>query len=130
MPLLAACQNVGPYLEGCERRGGAKDVFLDYGENGIQVLTKKVKQESVYIIKLRPKPKNKYRDKKVTITGKGVDPGGAGVPSPSWLDTEDSYDARKEFIYCTPKVSKDQSYFYSVKVEDVGEVDPRVDVTH
>lgn len=130
MPMLAACQNWGAYSIDCEQHGKAKDVWLDYGENGIQVLTKKVKKKSLYVIKLRPKPKQKYRDKKVTITGKGVDPGGAGAPGPGWLDTEDNYDTRKEFVYCTPDISSDQSYFFSVKVEGVGEVDPRVDVTH
>lgn len=109
--------------------GRAKSVTLDYGEEGIQALTKKVKRNSMFTIKLDPNS-DAYKDKKVTITGKGVSPGGAGVPAPSWLDTSDDYNTRKKFIYCTPDVPNDQSYFFSVKVEGVGEVDPRVDVTH
>ena len=74
VPFLAACETVGPLLEDCERLGRAKSAYLDYGEEGIQILTKEVKRKSVFIIKLRPKKKADYGNKTVSIRGRSVEP--------------------------------------------------------
>ena len=130
--LTASCVTPGPDLDGCEKLGGPKTVTVSYGEGGITVTPRKnVKEKSLFIIKLKP-TSNDYKDKIVTIVGKSVTPGGAGAAPPSWLNTSDSYNTRKRFVYCSPGLSSDtaQEYTYSV---DVGPgllfVDPRVNVT-
>ncbi|MGB5576109.1 MAG: hypothetical protein WBM88_01730 [Woeseiaceae bacterium] len=106
---------------------------MSYGEGGITVTPKKnVKRKSRFFIMLKPKS-NDYKDKVVTIVGKSVDPGGAGVKPPSWLNTSDSYNTRKKFVYCTPNLpnKETQEYSYSVEVGDgLLFVDPRVNVTY
>lgn len=127
--VLGAC--VTTKLDGCEGHGWPKSVTVKYGDGGITVVPKKkVKRRSVFVIRLKP-TSNDYKDNVVTINGKSVDPGGIGVPGPGWLDASDDYDTRKDFVYCTPDLPNDteQRYKYSVKVDGLGEIDPRVDVT-
>ena len=126
--LSVACAPAITVPDGCAEHGGPKSVTVKYGAEGITVEPKKnVKRKSVFIIKLKP-TSNDYKDKVVTIDGKSVSPGGAGVASPDWLDTSDAYDTRKKFIYCTPELTdeRDQDYTYSVEIEDLGLIDPRV----
>lgn len=128
--LSAACQTIE--LEDCDQLGGPKSVTITYGDEGITVVHRKqVKRKSVFIIKLKP-TSNDYKDNVVTIDGKSVTPGGVGVPSPDWLDTSDDYDTRKKFVYCTPDIpaGPDQDYKYSVEVDGLGLIDPRVEVTY
>ena len=116
--------------DGCAQLGGPKSVTISYGDSGITVVPRRnVKQRSVFIIKLDPDTKAD-RDKVVTIDGKAVTPGGAGVKDPDWLDTSDSYNTRKKFVYCSPNVPEktDQDYTYSVEVDSIGLIDPRVKV--
>ena len=129
--LTSACVSPGTVPDGCEQLGGPKFATVEYGDKGILVTPKiTVKQKSVVSIKLKPTSKD-WWDKVVTITGKSVSPGGVGVEPPSWLNTSDSYNTRKKFVYCSPGVPDEatQEYTYSV---DVGGgllfVDPRVDV--
>lgn len=126
--LSAACQTIE--VDDCDQLGGPKSVTIEYGDSGITVDTKQVKRKSAFIIRLKPKS-DEYKDNVVTIDGKSVTPGGAGVPSPDWLDTSDDYDTRKKFTYCTPDVPENttQDYKYSVEVEGLGMIDPRVEVT-
>ncbi|MDH3303939.1 MAG: hypothetical protein OEM92_01910 [Gammaproteobacteria bacterium] len=131
--LSTSCVTPGGGPDGCEGLGWPKSVTVEYGDGSISVTPKiKVKQRSAFTIKLKPKSKD-FKDKVVEIVGKSVTPGGAGVASPSWLTTSDSYNARKKFVYCTPAVAGEttQEYKYSV---DVGGgllfVDPRIDVTN
>lgn len=127
--LLGACATVD--LAGCDKLGGPKSVTIKYGDEGITVVpSKKVQRRSLFIIKLKP-TSDDYKDDKVIIDGITVAPGGAGVAGPDWLDTDDDYDTRKKFVYCSPDLPNDteQRYKYSVKVEGLGEIDPRVDVT-
>lgn len=93
------------------------------------VETKEVKRKSAFTIKLKP-TSNAYKDKTVTIDGKSVIPATGSPPSPDWLDTSDDYNTRKKFVYCSPDVSSDRAYYYSVTVQSIGTVDPRVDVTY
>ena len=127
--LLGACASTE--LDGCEGLGWPKAVTVAYGEDGITVTPKrKVRRKSSFAIRLKPRSKE-FKDKVVTIQGDSVEPGGDGVPNPSWLNTSDDYNTRKSFRYCTPELpgDKDQEYKYTVKVEGLGEIDPRVDVT-
>ena len=131
--LSTSCATTAGDPDECEGLGWSKTVTVEYGEGGITITPKKnVRRKSRFIIRLKPKSKD-YRDKVVTIVGKSVKPGGAGVKPPSWLNTSDSYNTRKNFVYCTPDLSNetDQEYKYSV---DVGPgllfVDPRVNVTY
>ena len=127
--LSASC--VTPELDGCEGLGLSKSATVEYGDGGITITPKvNVKQKSVFVIKLKPKSKD-YWDKVVTIVGKSVTPGGAGVEAPTWLNMSASYNTKKKFVYCTPGLPSEapQEYTYSV---DVGAgllfVDPRVNV--
>ena len=116
----------------CEGLGWSKTVTVAYGEGGITITPKKnVRRKSRFYIQLKPKSKE-YRDEVVTIVGTSVDPGGAGVKPPSWLNTSDSYNTRKKFVYCTPDLTNEtaQEYKYSVEVGDgLLFVDPRINVT-
>ncbi len=130
--LSVACAPGITVPDGCAELGGRKSVTVKYGDGGITVVAmRNVKRTSVFIIKLKP-TSNDYKDNKVTIDGKSVSPGGAGVAHPDWLDTSDAYNTRKKFIYCTPEVPKDtkQDYKYSVEVDGVGMIDPRVKVEY
>lgn len=131
--LSTACASPGPQLDGCAGLGKSKSVTVSYGDGWIDVTPKvKMKQKSVFVIKLKPKSKE-YYNKLVTIEGKSVTPGGAGVSPPSWLDTSDTYNTRKKFVYCTPGTPSETTQVYKYSVE-VGPgllyVDPRIDVTH
>lgn len=132
--LMGACVTTED-VANCENLGGAKSVTVTYGDGGITVVPHKtVKRRSVFIIKLKP-TSNSYKDRVVTIDGKSVSPGGNGVADPNWLDTSDNYNTRKKFAYCTPdtpddETTRDQVYTYSVDVEGLGLIDPRVEVTH
>jgi len=128
--LSVACDPAITVPDGCAELGGPKSVTVKYGVDGIEVEEQKnVKRKSVFIIKLKP-TSNDYKDNKVTIIGESVTPGGAGVIGPNWLDTSDAYDTRKKFIYCTPELTDktDQNYKYSVEVDDLETIDPRVTV--
>ena len=131
--LTASCVSPGPNLDGCEQLGKSKSVTIEYGDGTFTIKPKiNVKQKSVFVIKLKPKS-NDDKKKIVKIVGDSVSPGGAGVEPPSWLDTSDSYNKRKKFVYCTPGLPGEvaQEYKYTV---DVGAgqilVDPRIHVTY
>jgi hypothetical protein len=128
--LSVACAPAITVPDGCAEHGGPKSVTVTYGAEGITVEPRKnVKRRSVFIVKLKPTSKE-YEDNVVTIDGESVTPGGAGVANPDWLDTSDAYDTRKKFIYCTPNVPDEtnQDYKYSIEVEELGKIDPRVTV--
>ena len=128
--LTVACAPAVTVPPDCAELGGPKSVTIEYGDKGILVVPRRnVKQKSVFIIKLKPTSKE-FHDNVVTIDGKAVEPGGDGVKDPDWLDKSDSYNTRKKFVYCTPEVpgEKDQDYIYSVEIEDLGLIDPRVKV--
>ena len=130
--LSVACAPGITVPDGCAERGGPKSVTVKYGAGGITVVPRKnVKRTSVFIIKLKP-TSNDYKDNIVTIDGKSVSPGGAGVAHPDWLDTSDAYNTRKKFVYCTPDLPNEtsQDYTYSVAVDGVGMIDPRVKVEY
>jgi hypothetical protein len=130
--LSVACVPAVTVPDGCSELGGPKSVTIKYGASGITVVPQQnVKRRSVFIIKLKP-TSNDYKDNVVTIDGKSVTPGGAGVADPDWLDTDDPYNTRKKFVYCTPDLTDktSQDYTYSVEVEGVGLIDPRLEVDY
>ena len=130
--LSVACAPGITVPDECAQLGGPKSVTVKYGDGGITVVPKKnVKRKSVFIIKLKP-TSNDYKDNVVTIDGKSVTPGGEGVEHPDWLDTSDAYNTRKKFVYCAPDLPNEtpQDYAYSVAVEDLGMIDPRVKVEY
>ncbi len=132
--LMGACVTTED-VPGCEKLGGQKSVTISYSERGITVTPhRSVKRKSVFIVRLDPKTKSD-RERVVTIVGMSVTPGGDGVKDPNWLDTSDNYNTRKRFAYCSPDTPADeekkaQVYKYSVDVEGLGLIDPRVEVTH
>ena len=131
VPLLGACETID--IDGC--RGWAKTATVNYGDSGITVTPRKnVKQQKPFVINLKPKPKNDWKDKNVIVKGTSRDP--STCPNESWLDTQDTYDVRKKFKYCTPAVPVDTDceYKYSVEVKDGSTrllfVDPRIEVEY
>ena len=119
--------------------GGARGrttTRLEYGEDDIDIKWRsRVGFGSEFRIHL--KPKKGYKDKEVEIIGRsGTRPGGGGTPF-AWLNIADSYDdlkaARKGpyLVLCVPPNTPiGTEYKFDVRVESVGEIDPRADVTY
>jgi len=86
-------------------------------------------ENSEFRIRLKPKSGNK--DKLVTIKGiSGTLPGGGSTPF-DWLDGNGkaSTAPNKTLVFCVPKdIPIGTSYKFDVTVEDIGTLDPRVDV--
>ena len=133
--LTAACAPALVAPEGCgSELSGARSVQVYYDEDGISVKAKvKVKKKKLLVVKLRPS--SDFRDKKVTIDGLSVTvdpPGGPAPASPDWMDTSDSWNDRKSFVLCVPNIPDEKRvyvYKYSVHVEELGLLDPRIEVT-
>ena len=88
-----------------------------------------VGENSEFRIRLKPKSGNK--DRLVTIKGvSGTLPGGASTPF-AWLDGNGRANSLpdKTLVFCVPKdIPMETSYKFDVTVEDIGTLDPRVDV--
>jgi len=118
-------------------RRGRTTTKLKYGKDDIDIKwMSKVGFGSEFRIHL--KPEKGYKDKDVEIIGRsGTLPGGAGNTPFAWLNIVDSYDdlkaARKGpyLVLCVPPgVPAGTEYKFDVRVESVGRIDPRADVTY
>ena len=109
---------------------------LEYGKNDINIKWKSdVGENTEFRIVL--KPKKGYEDKVVKIIGRwGRLPGGASTPF-AWLNKSGkSTDFTKQtMILCVPKddppgkVPPGTEYKFDVDIQDIGNIDPRVNVT-
>ena len=87
-----------------------------------------------FAIELKPKGNSEIRpgliveDLDVTISGKAI-----GLPS-GWLKAgpksynDTAPDGHKLFI-CVPPAQMDGAYYYNVEIDEIGELDPRADVS-
>ena len=131
---LAGCANIGDIEDECPGHGGRKSATLEYGDGYMTISPKRnVKQKSVLYIKL--KASKDFRDKEVKTVGESIDPDDGTGPSKTWLDKTGSYADGKRIVYCVPpfdaSVPREKSYVYkySVHVDGVGMIDPRIGVT-
>ena len=133
MPLLMSCASRGmPVTSACgDDYSGHKETKLDYEEDDISMKWKtKAKRKSEFWIKLSPTPD--YQDKLVTIVGvDGRLPDGT-FTSPNWLNTDGRWTTQpnKRFVLCIPDVAAETEYKFDVIIEDIGTLDPRLEVTH
>lgn len=133
--MLASCANMSEFDEECPEHTGYKSITLYYDEDGISIKAKKeVKKKSVFAIKLQPSPD--FRDKEVKTVGISVEPNDANAPGKGWLNKTGKRSISNRIVYCVPDldpaVPAENSYVfkYSVEVEDLGILDPRIEVTH
>jgi len=126
--LVSACATPADLLEKCPNHKGRYTVTLSYGEGGITIPAKKVKRKSILVIKLDAD--KKYMEAKVETKGVKVDPTTPTPPDKSWLDGAGTAKADKRLIYCVPSTPKDviYNYEYSVDVDGLGYLDPRIEV--
>ena len=135
---LAACASNGVPIKRSiadsicgESTKGKTDTKLKYGKDDIDIKWKSyVGEDSEFRIVLQPK--KGYEDKVVKIIGKwGKLPGGASTPF-TWLNKSGkSTDfTNKTMILCVPKnVPLETEYKFDVEIEDIGDLDPRAEVT-
>jgi len=141
---LVACVSNGKPVKGVipdsrcgDSTTGKTDTVLKYGKDDIVMKWKShVREHSEFRIKLRPR--KGYDSKKVKIVGiSGTLPGGAGTTSPDWLNIEKSAKELKKahkkaiLVLCVPKgIPENTEYKFDVRIEDIGNLDPRVRVTY
>jgi len=138
--VLAGCANEGMFIadnipNSCDSKGHTF-VFIEYGDGYLSakaVIKVKPGKELQYILK--PGSKSdlvKFRDMRVTITGKDSPPG-SPFPKPpdddAWLDADGIYSVDGRVLtVCVPEEPKGDKYYYTIDVENVGQLDPRADV--
>lgn len=130
-PFLWACASVQPAASTCGTGwGGHTETKLDYKEDDIDMQWKtKASRKSEFWIKLRPS--NDFREKLVTIVGvKGELPDGTPT-SPAWLNAQGRWTTQpgRKFVLCVPDVPPETEYKFDVIIEDIGTLDPRLEVT-
>lgn len=141
LPALATAVGV---LAGCVTPPDLSDLDLDckldsknpkaheisYGINNkkttLEVKEKvEVKQMTALVFKLKPKGSNaggvSYANIDVTIVGKTS-------ADKVWLPAKTANGANSLIAFCAPSVTADTTYGYEVHVDDLGMLDPRVDV--
>lgn len=121
---LAACATPGKFSESrsisAECPGGSAFVNVDYGDSFLKVnAVANTQLGGALEFRLRGLPG--YEDHLVTISGK--------APKDNWISASGSESGRdNKLIVCVPPDLDPDSYYYLVQVEDVGTLDPRVDV--
>lgn len=130
---LAACAGApsAPII-GCGADfSGHTETKLYYETDDISMKWKtKAGRKSEFWIKLQPS--TAFRPKLVTIVGvEGELPGGA-FTSPVWLNTSGRWTTQpgRKFVLCIPDVPIGTEYKFDVVVEDIGTLDPRLEVTY
>jgi hypothetical protein len=123
--LAVACATPGQYVASrsisTNCPNGSTFVDIVYGDSYLKVDPKaNVKQNSGF--ELRLKPRAGFEGKQVTIEGKTAKDG--------WLSARGSKgDSNGKLLICVPANQALGAYYYRVRVEDVGTLDPRADVT-
>ncbi|MBT8088780.1 MAG: hypothetical protein KJO01_01095 [Gammaproteobacteria bacterium] len=128
--LVSACATPPDLREKCPDNKGRYTVTLSYGEGGITIAPKKkVKRKSILVIKLDAD--KKFEEAKVTTKGVSVTPTTPTPPDKSWLDDDGTEKADKRLIYCVPSTPAGviYTYKYSVDIDGLGYLDPRIEVT-
>lgn len=140
--LFAGCAKEGQFIadnvpNSCSGTGHTF-VFVNYGDGYLSakaIIKVKPGKELQYILK--PGSKSdlvKFRDMKVTITGKdSLGPPTSPFPVPpsddAWLDASGSYTLNGRVLkVCVPANPVGDKYYYTIKVDNVGQLDPRADI--
>jgi len=127
--LLTACVTPGnPSKSGglIACGSGHTPVNIKYGDSQITVNPplSKVKQNSTLVFNLVPNKQANdrvdYEKVLVTIEGKTADS--------DWINASGTYDADKKLNVCVDPSQSVDVYEYLVKVDGVGQIDPRADV--
>lgn len=122
---LVACATPGEYSAtrsvSTECSNGSTFVNVDYRDSYLKVnAVANVKRNGALEFRLRAG--GGYEGKQVTISGKTANDG--------WISASGSDDGRDNtLIVCVPEDQADGAYYYLVRVEDVGTLDPRANVT-
>lgn len=121
---LAGCATPGNFSESrsisAQCPGGSAFVNVDYGDSYLKVnAVANTQRGGALEFRLRGLPG--YEDHLVTISGKAA--------KDAWISASGSENDRdNKLIVCVPPDLEPDSYYYLVRVEDVGTLDPRVDV--
>lgn len=125
--LAAACATPGQYTAtrsiSTTCPTGSTFVNIFYGDSQLKVVAPKatVKQNAGF--ELRLKAERGYENKTVTIEGK--------TRNDRWLAASGSEsESDGKLLICVPPDQELGPYYYLVRVEDVGTLDPRADVTN
>jgi|GEM_PF-5390611 len=117
------------------------DDLLDSGSDNVAVLSYKYKKDDRITLgmklkfkakkggefKIRLKPDKHSHSAKVRIKGVSGTTTNGSPTSFSWLDAESTFDEGPEIILNVPSTAEG-TYKFDVWVEDIGLIDPRVDV--
>lgn len=130
--LLASCATPPGAVVSCGAGfSGHKETKLYYEADDISMKWKtQAGKKSEFWIKLRPS--SAFRPKLVTIVGvDGRLPGGV-FTSPAWLNTSGRWTTQpnRRFVLCIPDVPVGTEYKFDVVIEDLGTLDPRLEVTY
>jgi hypothetical protein len=106
---------------------GSPPVSIHYGDSQIRVTPPlaTVHRRGDFVLKLRPTGPGNYDDVDVTVVGKNAD-------DKVWITLKkESYNTamNQRIVYCVPENQALVVYEYEVKVDTVGELDPRVKVS-
>jgi len=133
--LLIACTNGNPIEEpfvspDCGPVGGYTQTMVTYGDKGIDMKElSKVRVNSEFRIKLKPKPKKDWADNNVSIKGDTAKSGA----NADWIDgsgKEKDLSNGWFLAGCVPDVPEKTIYKFDVEVDGLNILDPRVEVTN
>ena len=132
--LLAACAPVRPLTDdvvecGCSNNSCQENVTITYGVDNsghsllrVKEAIKVGREQLALVFKLDPRPGDiTYETTQVTVVGKSDDPKNAWI-----TQTSGAHDPDQELVICIPSGLQNGDYFYEVRVEDFGLLDPRV----
>lgn len=139
LALLAGCASEGQFIANsipntCDGKGHTF-VFINYGDGYLSAKAViKVKPGKELQYRLKPGSKSDvvtFRDMRVTISGKDspVPPFPAPPSDDAWLDATGIYSAGDRVLkVCVPENPVGDKYYYTITVENVGQLDPRADI--
>lgn len=141
LTLLTGCASEGKFISdhlpnSCDSKGYTF-VVINYGDGYLWTKAViKVRPGAELQYHLKPGSKTdlvKFRDMEVTIAGKDapVPPFPSPPSDDSWLDASGSYtDDGSVWKVCVPKEPEGDKYYYTITVENLGQIDPRADIEH
>jgi hypothetical protein len=107
---------------------GYTQTQVAYGDDGISMKKiSKVRVNTEFRIKLKPKPKEDWED--VLVTAKGIT--AKSDANADWIDGNGRANNLPNGWFvagCVPAVEKGTKYKFDLKVEDLGLLDPRIEV--
>ena len=126
--LLTACVTTDSYDQTvCTDARGSQPVNIHYGDSQIKVTpplytinTKKNRKFRLIADNVKGPGNLDYAKVKVTIKSKDS--------SNNWINTSGTENGTNPLVVCVPDFQADRIVTYLVEVEDVGVLDPRVDV--